>query len=221
MPAVLNERFVLAEETALKAKFQGLTVTDPKDPSGATTVAVDVWFRYPDPEVRTVKYPFIVLDFVDMQKADHREHSGNGLEVPYVPYGMEWESGDPPIVADEWPTPYDLYYTVSVYTLDPRHDRELKIKLLADPVRLPHRLAYLELEDGTTRRLDVLDVSPQVRRDAEKTEHVTIFTVLVESELFPATVDKIAMPTTADLTLVETQSGITEEIATDLEVSFD
>lgn len=210
MASTINNRFILAEETALKAKFEGLQVTSPK------VIDVDVWFRWPNKEIREVRYPFIAIDLADVSKSDRREHSGGPFELFYEPHNYE-ATYDPEVgarVADEWPVPYDLIYTVTVVTLDPRHDRELKFKLLGDRNRIPHRWAHLQVEDGTVRRLDVLDVEHTSIRDANRTQFFTVFTLNVESELFAVTVEDLLRVTSVSLTLREIITGVTEEIST-------
>ncbi|MEI7999475.1 MAG: hypothetical protein WCH62_08230, partial [Candidatus Omnitrophota bacterium] len=48
--------FILAEDAAIKNYLQGLTVSDEKAP----TRPVKVWFGYPDIEVTTQTYPYII-----------------------------------------------------------------------------------------------------------------------------------------------------------------
>lgn len=212
MPPGLNERFILAEDEALKRKFEGLSVTYPNARS------VDVWFRWPNKEVREVSHPFIAVDLVDVAKSDRREHSGMPYELDYAPVGFDAATINPDteaLVADEWPTPYDLIYSVTVATLDPRHDRELKHKILGDRNRLPHRMGYLEIpEDQTVRRLDIIDITSTSGRTGDNaTEFYTIFTVRVESELFPGEVTEAlrAINGVNILAMTETTSGLREE----------
>lgn len=208
MSSTVNDRFILAEETALKAKFEGLQVTSPK------VIDVDVWFRWPNKEIREVRYPFIALDLADVQKSDRREHSGGPFELFYAPHNYA-PRFDPEVgarVAEEWPVPYDLIYTATIVTLDPRHDRELKYKLLGDKARLPHRWAFLQVEDGTVRRLDVLDVSHTTARDAKRTQFFTVFTLNVESELFAGTVEDLRRVSGVAMTLRDLTSGLTQQL---------
>ena len=188
--STINERFILAEDGALKAKFSGLEVTYPKKHP------VDVWYRWPNAELREVKRPYIALNLVNIMKADHREHAGANHVLGYEPYGFDSGEVDPETgyaVAEHWPTPYDLTYTVTTVTADPRHDRELMIKMLGDRHLLPWRLAYLEIpEDHTLRRVDVLDVTENARRDTNNDiEYRRVWTINVESELFVGDVNAV------------------------------
>ena len=211
MPLSVNERFILAEETALKAKVSGLQVTYPKN------IDVDVWFGWPNKEVREVTYPFIVINLADVVKADHREHSGGRFELTYLPPNYEGDPENPHLapVADEWPTPYDIYHLVSVVTLDPRHDRELKAKLLGDRTRLPTRWAHLLTEDGTDRRVDVIDVASSVERGSMTTQWFTTWTLKTESELFVGEVSDVwRVFDRVHITLNAIGTDIVEEIGT-------
>lgn len=214
MTPTVNDRFILAEETALKAKFEGLGVHDPRDPDG-DLIPVDVWFRWPNKEIREVKYPFISLDLADVVKSDRREHQGMPFPLSYVPRGYEPVADEniSVLVAQDWPVPYDFVYTVTVASLDPRHDRELKFKLLGDADRLPHRLAYLETEDGTVRRLDILSIDNRVMRVDQRQLFMTVFTLNVESELFASRVEETFRVLHATWWLKETTSGLTEQIS--------
>lgn len=211
MVSTVNDRFILAEETALKAKFDGLSVTDPRN-SGV--LPVDVWFRWPNKEIREIRYPFVSLDLADTVKADRREHSGGPHPLYYPAHNYEptLDVSEGVAIAQEWPIPYDLVYTATVVSLDPRHDRQLKYTLLGDRDRIPQRWAYLEVEDETTRRLDVVDVTSTVSRDASRTTFFTIFTLNVESELFIGEVADIWRAQTVSITLKELLTDLTEEL---------
>ena len=211
MASTVNDRFILAEETALKARFEGLGVHDPRTPSG-DLIGVDVWFRWPNKEIREVRYPFISLDLADIAKSDRREHSGAPFELSYAPNNYDPTIEDGARLAREWPTPYDLIYTATVVSLDPRHDRELKFKLLGDRDRFPYRGGYLVAEDGATRYFETLSVDTPVARDVSRTQFFTVFTIRVESELFVGQVEDIHRAQVASVTLKEIITGVTEEL---------
>ena len=211
MTSTVNDRFILAEEVALKARCEGLGVHDPRDPDGAL-LPVDVWFRWPNKEIREVKYPFISLDLADIVKSDRREHSGAPFELRYEPHNYESTIQDGARMAQEWPTPFDLVYTVTIVSLDPRHDRELKYKLLGDRARFPYRGGYLEAADEATRYFETLSVDTPVARDAKRTQFFTVFTIRVETELFVGQVEDIHRVQIASITLKELITGVTEEL---------
>ena len=110
--------FILAEDAALKNYLQGMTVADEKAP----VRPVKVWFGYPDVEVRTQSYPYVVVELVDVVPAHERQISGilydsdnRGTVTPVegVVYGYQI------------PLPYDLVYQITTYSRHPRHDRAL------------------------------------------------------------------------------------------------
>lgn len=210
MPTI-NDRFVLAEELALKSKVSGLQVTYPK------AIDVDVWYGWPNSEIREVTYPFIVIALADIQKSDRREHQGAPFQISYPARNYATTIGDPNGLAraEEWPTPYDIYHTITTVCLDPRHDRELKYKILGDKTRIPTRWAYLEVEDETARRLETVDITSSVERDAYKTEWFTTWTVLTESELFVGTVeDAYRVFSQVNISLRVDDSDLVEQITT-------
>lgn len=221
----LNTRFILAEDAAIKTKFSGLQVDYPQ------LRDVDIWFRWPNKEVRDVVYPYITVDLADVVKADHREHAGTGHRLGYMPYGYEpvedLESDQAAAhvlgIAPEWPTPYDLIYTVTTFARDPRHDRQLMARLLGDRDLLPWRMAYLEIpEDGTIRRMDLLDITDFTSRNANQdTEFRRAFTVRVESELFVGSVKDVMAAHELFIVLTETASGLSEEFETGTTLTFE
>ena len=114
--------FILAEDAALKNYLQGMTVADEKAP----VRPVKVWFGYPDVEVRTQSYPYVVVELVDVVPAHERQTSGilydsdnRGTVAPVdgVVYGYQI------------PLPYDLVYQITTYSRHPRHDRALLFQM--------------------------------------------------------------------------------------------
>jgi hypothetical protein len=210
----LNERFILAEDAALKRKLEGIKVTYPRERD------VSVWFRWPNKETRETGRPFITIDLIDVVKSDHREHSGGPFPLDYEPHGYEStiEEDTGLAVAEDWPIPYDLYYAVTTWASDPRHDRQLLARLLGDRGLIPHRMGFLEIpEDGTTRRLDTLSVTDNTGRDSNNdVEFRRTFTLRVESELFTAFVNDVLIPGRLVIELSDTESDLTEVIETDL-----
>ena len=218
MATGLNERFVLAEDAALKRKLEGLKVSWPRETD------VDVWFRWPNKEIREIEWPFIVIDLVDITKADHREHQGGPVPLTYAPYGYNPTEGGPEDnwvpMAEDWPTPYDLVYTVTVATKDPRHERQLLGQFLGRLDLVPHRWGFLEIpEDGSVRRLETVGVDTLTRRNsANDIEHLRVYTVRVESELFTGWVEDVLRPGILRMSLKDRVTGFEEEVPFDGEI---
>jgi hypothetical protein len=114
--------FILAEDFALKNYLQGMTVADEKGP----VRPVKVWFGYPDVEIRTQSYPYVVVELVDIRAATERQISG-----------MNYDSDNRGTIAAspnrvyqyQIPLPYDLVYQISAYSRHPRHDRAILFQM--------------------------------------------------------------------------------------------
>ena len=79
--------WLLSEDAALKAKLQGLTVTDMTSgdlPGGIRQVPVR--FRLPMDEMVSLTFPVILIEFSSMAWASPRQHSGR-IQLPYAPEG--------------------------------------------------------------------------------------------------------------------------------------
>jgi hypothetical protein len=139
-----NDSFVFAEDKALKSHLQGITVSDLKE----ATRPVKVWFGYPDVELRVQEYPYMVIELYDIQPANDRQSAGFWVDDTY--------RGT--IVSDQTttysyysPQVYDLYYQVSSYSRNPRHDRKIIFEMMNKKV--PGKYGHLMIpsgnEDGT------------------------------------------------------------------------
>lgn len=166
-----NPGFLLAEDAAVKGKFSGLTVSDDRNNSRP----VKVFFRYPDGETER-EYPFITIELIDVVHATNRQHSESmlfGSTDPTDPYTgpnalTYWPStmstfastgasapGAQYAVSHEF-IPVDLLYQVSTFTRSALHDRQLTSHIMQRVGRF--RWGFIEVpEDGTIRRLDLLD----------------------------------------------------------------
>ena len=174
--------FILAEDAALKNYLQGMTVADEKAP----VRPVKVWFGYPDVEVRTQSYPYVVVELVDVVPAHERQISGilydsdnRGTVTPVegVVYGYQI------------PLPYDLVYQITTYSRHPRHDRALLFQMqqkfpsqygsLAVPNALNTESAYRHMFlDGFLKRDQIEDGKRLFRG---------VYTVRIVSEMTPST----------------------------------
>lgn len=130
----LEESFIFAEDAALKAHLQGITVSDLKVPDRP----VKVWYGYPDVEVRAQEYPYMVIELYDVQPANDRQSSGFWFDDTYRGT-VEPEEG---VTYSYYaPVTYDLFYQVSTYSRNPRHDRTIMFKMLNE--KIPGKYGHL------------------------------------------------------------------------------
>jgi len=169
--------FILSEDLALRNKLLGMTVTDQKAGSTTTTRPVGVWFGQPDLEIRNQSYPYVTVDLIDVSEDRQRAMRGKAAPDYLAPANLDEDKG--------WeidiPIPVNLDYQVSTYSRQPRHDREILGQVLG--LKLPLRFGTLEPDDGTVRRLDVLDVAKRDATENGKRLFVNSITVRVSSEL--------------------------------------
>lgn len=189
MPWLINE------DRAVKAKLQGLSVTDANAPGGRP---VPVRYRVPEVELATQTFPLIVIEHAGIEKAAEREHRGP-VYLPYAPEGSAkwWADGDTsydvtqsPYLVD-YPIPFDLRYRVMVFTRLAEHDIALAA-LMMQRERLPARFGFLDIpEDGTVRRLDLLG-GPELadtRDENGKRLFRREYLISVSSEMLPSAID--------------------------------
>jgi hypothetical protein len=172
--------FILAEDAALKNYLQGMVVSDEKAP----VRPVKVWFGYPDVEIRTQSYPYVVVELIDIRAANERQISG-----------MNYDSDNRGTVAPntntayryQIPLPYDLVYQISAYSRHPRHDRAILIQMqekfpsqygsLLIPNALNTESAYRHMFlDGFLKREQIEDGKRLFR---------SVYTVRIVSEMTP------------------------------------
>lgn len=187
-----NPGFLLAEDAAIKNRFSTLTVTDDRNASRP----VQVFFRYPEGETERA-YPFITIEMIDIVHAKNRQHSeldlfyakpgvphrgdflGTPNEVSYWPSqisNMSTITTDPTVKflqTNEF-VPVDILYQVSTFTRSALHDRQLSSQMLSTIT--PFRKGFIEVpEDGTMRRLDLLDWTTADLLDSESGYRKRIF----------------------------------------------
>lgn len=174
MPIFINE------DAALKSRLSGLTVSD----SGNATRPVPVFYGHPDKDIRTQTYPYITIDLIGVSEDRERAHRGY-VPLTYTPEGMDL--GDPTSGAENMvsmPIPVDLYYQVSTWSRQPRHDRQILSAMLS-PVRIPYRFGQLWIpEDGTWRRMDLLGFSKRDTNEAGKRLFSNVYNIRVSAEVF-------------------------------------
>lgn len=175
--------FLLSEDEALRNKLLGMVVTDQKAAETTeTTRKVGVWFGQPDQEIRSQSYPYITIDMIDIAEDFARAHRGKAKPSYLNPPDINGDTQDWEI---NWPIPVNIDYQITTYARQPRHDREILAQLLY--TRIPLRFATLEPDDGTVRRLDVLDIAKRDVTEAGKRLFVNVIRVRVSSEVAPET----------------------------------
>jgi hypothetical protein len=92
-----------------------------------------------------------------------------------------------------YPIPVNIDYQITSYSRQPRHDRQILSQLLF--TKVPLRFAVLNTGPntvfGTTRRLDVLDISKRDITEQGKRLFVNAMTVRVSSEIAPETYNNL------------------------------
>jgi hypothetical protein len=173
--------FLLSEDKALREKMQGMVVYDQKADGQDVPRQVGVWFGQPDQEIRAQSYPYVTIDMVDVSRDPSREMRGKVSPV-YLQSSLS-ETFDPETQSfkTNYPIPVNIDYQITTYARHPRHDRQIVAQLLAE--KLPLRAGTLDLDDGTARRLDVLDVSKRDLTENQKRLFVNAVTVRVSSEI--------------------------------------
>lgn len=175
--------FLLEEDEALKTLLStpSVTVSD----GARQSRPVEVWYGQPDLELRARTYPYISIELIDINEANERVMVGFPF-LTYTPPGATALTAGQVRYANNFPSPYDLDYQVSVWSRHPRHDREILAKLLAG--RLPVRHGRLHMpETERVVRLDMLG-GPRVSDTTDengKRLFRKIFTMRVATELFP------------------------------------
>lgn len=150
---------------------------------------VQVWFGFPDVELRAQSYPYITVELIDVVPSRERQSSG-----------MMYDSDNRGTIAPvegvvhrySVPLPYDLVYQVTSYARNPRHDRAIIYQLLQK--KFPSQYGTLEIPnelnteiakrhmflDGFLKR-DMIEEGRRLFRNA--------FTVRVVSEMTPMDAD--------------------------------
>lgn len=189
MPWLLNE------DAALKFKLQGLQVFDANAPGGRN---VPVKFRLPETEVSDLTFPIITISHDGWLPAPEREHRGF-VQLPYAPEGFAawWnDTGSSTTVfkpsdSPYWsfiPIPYNLDYTVMVYSRIMHEHMMPLVAQLAGIHRLHPKFGYLDVpQDGTKRTLQLLGGGVPVSEydNNGKRMFSTMYKVRVFSELIP------------------------------------
>ena len=170
--------FLLAEDAALKSKVQGITVTDQTAGEAAVDRQVGVWFGQPDQEIRSQNYPYITIQLIDVARDIEREMRGVVSPDYLSPADFNLDSSAFEL---EYPIPVSIDYQITTFSRHPRHDRQILAQLLYQ--KLFFRNNVLETDDGTVRRLDILDVAKRDTVEQQRRLFVNSITVRVSSEI--------------------------------------
>lgn len=187
---ISDEAFLFAEDKALKSHLQGIVVSDLKN----NTRPVKVWFGFPDVEIRTQDYPYMVIDLYDIQPANDRQSSGFWIDNT----NRGTQATDPSNTYSYYaPTTYDLFYQVSTYARHPRHDRSIIFSMLNQkiPGKYGHLLIPQDNGVGTVARHMFLEGF--VKRDSiEDGRRLlrNVFSIRVVSEMSPAQAANATLP---------------------------
>jgi hypothetical protein len=196
--------FLLSEDKALREKLQGCTVTDQKSEGQGTPRTVRVYYGQPDQELTAQQYPYITIDMIDVSRDSTREMRGI---VNDVTANVDYLA--PSTVAENtgWemhlPIPVNIDYQITTYSRHPRHDRELLSQLLSS--KLPIRFGSLTIEDGTYRRLDVMNVTKRDVTEQAKRLFVNAITVRVSSEIAETTLQTLYKVLEVNVDTLETK----------------
>lgn len=190
--------FLFAEDKALLERVSNLAVVDSANPERR----VKSYYVYPDTELEKA-YPFVTVDLIDISPAHEREASEqtyyyvespsesmirSSTDLQYYPDSLTKEqlSAIPGMSATEKFVPVDLMYQVTTWCRNPIHDRQLTGLILRRV--FPFRRGFIEVpEDGTIRRLDLLDWRKADILDQEtgyrKAIHRKVYTVSINAEI--------------------------------------
>ena len=182
--------FILAEEEALKKRFEGIVV--PTRPGEPGTSKVGVWFRFPEGE-RQISYPFITIDLLTIEP-NYEIFTSTFIQDPYDPDPLYQPSFSPTLPPLDWGhrgyrireyLPMRLIWQVSHFCRSALHDRYLSSIFQTDV--LPVRPFWIESVDGVWRRTDRIGF--QAADSIETTESGTkrifrkIYTVSMLTEI--------------------------------------
>ncbi len=192
--------FILAEDAALKNYLAGLIVSDEKNSSRP----VQVWFGFPDVEIRAQTYPYITIELIDIRAA--KERQSNGMMYDSDNRGTVTPAADV-VYRYSIPLPYDLTYQVTSYARHPRHDRSILFQLQE---KFPSQYGTLEVRnelntetayrhmflDGFIKR-DMIEEGRRLFRNT--------FTVRVVSEMTPSNADNaLSITQTVEINRIKT-----------------
>lgn len=200
----ISDGFLIDEDNALRRHLLGINVYD----DTGKPRPVGVWFSQPELEMREQKYPYATISLIDVTEVPNRVMSGHGGGwVPAMSFPMDllpenvelgddgrlynsdglWNdvwidtTGFPLSIKSRPPVPVQVDYQIRAFSRHPRHDRQILAGFLGKKV--PYRYGWLDMKtiDGTTRRLELLDIGHSEAVENGKRLFVSTFTVRVDS----------------------------------------
>ena len=175
--------FLLAEDTAMKTYLGGMAVSDEGNP----TRPVQVWFGYPDVELRQQVFPFITIEVIDVRESFERQTSG-------IMYDKDNQGTSTSATGLSYryqvPVAYDIEYQLTTYARHPRHDRQIVFQMTH---KFPGKWGYLPVPDdlGTSTAYRHMFLESFIKRDSVEADMGSkrlfrnIYTIRVVSELTP------------------------------------
>jgi hypothetical protein len=193
---LLDDSLLYVEDAALKAHLQGIVVSDLKE----NERQVKVWFGFPDVELRTQEYPYLVIDLYDIQPANDRQSSGDWMDAT-LRGTKEAVSG---ITYQYYaPVVYDLFYQVTSYSRHPRHDRSIILSMLNE--KIPGKYGHLMVpqHNGDPDVAKHMFLEGFIKRDSVEDGRRlfrNVFSIRVVSEMTPLT-DSPSTPQVETITI--------------------
>lgn len=175
--------FLLSEDAALKTYLAGMTVSDENNAERP----VQVWFGYPDVELRVQVFPFVTLEVIDIRQAFERQSSG-------IYYDNDNQGTREVVPGKSFryyaPVAYDIEYQLTTYSRHPRHDRQIVFQMMH---KFPGKFGYLPVADdlGTSTAYRHMFLESFIKRDTVEADlgnkrlFRNIYTVRVVSEITP------------------------------------
>lgn len=201
----MAEGWLLEEDEMLKEKLLGMKVYDQRAPAGGAGRDVGVWFRFPEPELRDVSYPFVTIDLLGISEALDRAQRG-GMVRPtvqgYRPPDMVADAPAGRVLVTEWPIAMNLDYQVTTWARNIHHDRAMVQQLWT---KFPGRYGSV----GGNATPYVRPVSAQLTGftpgdrldETGKRLFKKMFTIRLFSELWASQIQNVAQVTTVDISV--------------------
>jgi hypothetical protein len=172
--------WVFNEDEALKEKLQGYSTINYAD---GRSKKIEVYYRFPDAEIRTRTFPHIAIDLVRIEFDETRAHRALSY-VPRYPIETATPLLDFTLVADDMPLPWMMIYQLATYAREPRDDRFMTMMMYQ---LFPEMFGFLDMGkfDGTVRRADLVQVDRRDTVDNEnKRLYRNIYTVAISTEFY-------------------------------------